>query len=83
MENYPLFELKAKLTEIEKRLYEEDEIGFRGFEEEIEEDKEKVKQLKRSIAILESNDYSKEKCEHKMILGNVDDFYCAECNKQM
>jgi polyhydroxyalkanoate synthesis regulator phasin len=56
MENFPLFELKAKLKEIEKRL-SEDVITDMRFQSEIQEDKEKVKQLKRSIAILESNKY--------------------------
>ncbi len=56
MENFPLFELKAKLKEIEKRLSEDVIVDLR-FQSEIQEDKEKVKQLKRSIAILESNKY--------------------------
>ena len=57
MENYPLFKLRKELEIIQTRLIEEDKTKFRGFEEEIQEDKEKVKQLKRSIAILESNKY--------------------------
>jgi hypothetical protein len=56
MENYPLFELKAKLKEIEKRLSEDVIVDLR-WQKDIKEDKEKVKQLKRSIAILESNKY--------------------------
>ena len=57
MENYPLFKLRKELEIIQTRLIEEDKTKFRGFEEEIQEDKEKVKQLKRSIAVLESNKY--------------------------
>jgi hypothetical protein len=56
MENYPLFELKEKLKQIEKRLSEDVIVDMR-FQSEIQDDKEKVKQLKRSIAILESNKY--------------------------
>jgi hypothetical protein len=56
MENYPLFKLRKELELLEAKL--KSDIDVKGdFDEEISEDKEKVKQLKRSIAILESNKY--------------------------
>ena len=88
--------LKDRIQVVQKRLDSDVIVDMRFFNEiqddkeeivtlkkEIEQLEKEIKQLKRSVAILESNNYSKEKCEHKMILGNVDDFYCAECNKQI
>lgn len=56
IENFPLYKLKKELEKIEERLNSDVIVDLR-FRNEIEEDKEKVKQLKRSIAILESNKY--------------------------
>ena len=49
--------MKDALKEIEQRLSEKIEADNPRFEDEIQEDELKVKQLKRSIAILESNKY--------------------------
>jgi len=57
MDDFPLFELKAKLKKIEQLLSEKIEADNPRFADEIEQDELKVKQLKRSIAILESNKY--------------------------
>ena len=51
MENYPIFVLQKELKTIKKRLYGDVIVDLR-FKEEIEADKIKVKQLKRSIDVL-------------------------------
>ena len=57
MDNFPLFLWKQELKEIEQLLSEKIEADNPRFADEIEQDELKVKQLKRSIAILESNKY--------------------------
>ena len=52
MENYALFKLKKELAKIKKRL-RNDLIEDLRFMSEVQEDKLKVKQLKRAIEILE------------------------------
>ena len=55
MENYPIFVLKNELETIKKRL-DSDVIVDPRFKEEIEADKIKVKQLKRSIDVLKAGE---------------------------
>jgi Ser-tRNA(Ala) deacylase AlaX len=57
MEDFPILKMKDTLKEIERRLNEKIEADNPRFADEIQEDELKVKQLKRSIAILESNKY--------------------------
>ena len=57
MEDFPILKMKDTLKEIERRLSEKIEADNPRFADEIQEDELKVKQLKRSIAILESNKY--------------------------
>ena len=49
--------MKEALEKIEQLLSEKIEANNPRFADEIEQDELKVKQLKRSIAILESNKY--------------------------
>ena len=53
MENYPIFVLQNELETIKKRL-DSDVIVDLRFKEEIDEDKDKVRQLKRSIEVLKA-----------------------------
>ena len=55
MENYPIFVLQNELEAIKKRL-DSDVIVDPRFKEEIEADKIKVKQLKRSIDVLKAGE---------------------------
>ena len=55
MENYPIFVLQNELETIKKRL-DSDVIVDLRFKEEIEADKIKVKQLKRSIDVLKAGE---------------------------
>ena len=57
MDDFPILKMKDTLKEIERRLSEKIEADNPRFADEIQEDELKVKQLKRSIAILESNNY--------------------------
>jgi hypothetical protein len=57
MDNFPIFLWKKELEKIEQLLSEKIEANNPRFADEIQEDELKVKQLKRSIAILESNKY--------------------------
>jgi hypothetical protein len=57
MDDFPLLKMKDALKEIERRLSDKIEVNNPRFADEIEQDELKVKQLKRSIAILESNKF--------------------------
>jgi hypothetical protein len=57
MDDFPLLKMKEALEKIEQLLSEKIEADNPRFADEIEQDELKVKQLKRSIAILESNKY--------------------------
>ena len=57
MDDFPLLKMKEALEKIEQLLNDKIEADNPRFADEIEQDELKVKQLKRSIAILESNKY--------------------------
>jgi hypothetical protein len=57
MDDFPILKMKEALEKIEQLLSEKIESDNPRFADEIEQDELKVKQLKRSIAILESNKY--------------------------
>jgi hypothetical protein len=57
MDDFPILKMKDTLKEIERRLSDKIEADNPRFSDEIQEDELKVKQLKRSIAILESNKF--------------------------
>jgi hypothetical protein len=57
MDDFPILKMKDALKEIEQRLSDKIKADNPNFADEIEQDELKVKQLKRSIAILESNNY--------------------------
>ena len=57
MDDFPILKMKDALKEIEQRLSDKIKADNPNFEDEIQQDELKVKQLKRSIAILESNKY--------------------------
>jgi hypothetical protein len=60
MENYPIFVLQNELETIKKRLDSDVIVDIR-FKDEIDEDKDKVRQLKRSIELLNKQDQQNEK----------------------
>lgn len=53
MESYPIFVLQKELETIKKRIDSDVIVDFR-FKDEIDEDKDKVRQLKRSIEVLKN-----------------------------